>query len=78
VRFGSGGSPGSGDQVSVTFTKAYLDTPIVIITPQNAATAALGLYVSSASSTLFKIATQNAPSASQGGTTYSAAFMVIG
>lgn len=78
VRFGSGGSPGSGDQISVTFTKAYLDTPIVVIAPQNAATAALGLYVSSVSSTLFKIATQNAPSASQGGTTYSAAFMVIG
>jgi len=78
VRFGSGGSPSSGDQVSVTFTKTYASAPIVTITPQNAATAALGLYVSSVATTGFNIAAQTAPSASQGGTIYNAAFIVIG
>jgi hypothetical protein len=49
-----------------------------MITPQNAATAALGLYASSVSTTGFNIAAENAPTASQSGTTYSAGFIVIG
>jgi hypothetical protein len=78
VRFGSGTSPSSGDQISVTFSNAYSNAPIVMITPQNAATAALGLYVSSVSTTGFNIAAQNASTASQSGTTYSASFIIIG
>lgn len=78
VKFGSGSSPSAGDQISITFTKAYSDAPIVVVSPQNAATAALGLYVSSIATTGFKVATQNAPSASQSGATYGAAFTVIG
>jgi hypothetical protein len=78
VFFGSGTAPSAGDQISVTFEKAYGDPPAVVITPQNAATAALGLYVSGGVTTGFKIATQNAPTASQGGSTYLAAFTAIG
>ncbi len=78
VKFGSGGSPSSGDQVSVTFAEAYANAPMVVVTPQNADTAALGVYVSGGSTTGFNIATQNAPSASQSGSTYIVAFIVIG
>lgn len=78
ARFGSGTSPSSGDQVSITFSNTYSNAPIVMITPQNSATEALGLYASSVSTTGFNIAAQNAPTASQSGTTYSAGFIVIG
>lgn len=78
VLFGSGTSPSTGDQVSITFSNAYSNAPIVVIEPQNATTAALGLYASSVSTTGFNIAVQNAPSASQSGTTYSASFVAIG
>lgn len=78
VRFGSGTSPSSGDQISITFAETYVDPPTVIIAPQNSATQALGLYVSSVSTTGFNIAAHNTPSASQSGTTYSASFIVIG
>lgn len=78
ILFGSGTSPSSGDQVSITFSNAYSNAPIVMITPQNAATSALGLYASSVTTTGFNIAAQNAPSASQSGTTHGASFVVIG
>lgn len=78
VRFGSGTSPSTGDQMSITFSKTYSDAPVVVITPQNAATAALGLYVTSVATTGFNIAAQNAPTASQSNTTYRVAFIVIG
>lgn len=78
VLFGSGTSPSSGDQISVTFSSAYANAPVVAIAPQNAATEALGLYASSVSTTGFNIAAQNAPSASQSGTTYSVSFIIVG
>jgi hypothetical protein len=79
VKFGSGGSPSVGDQISVTFSQAYANAaPIIVASPQNADTAALGVYVSSVSNTGFNIATQNAPTASQSVATYDVAFIVIG
>jgi hypothetical protein len=50
----------------------------VVLTADNAATAALGLYATNISPTGFTIASAVAPTASQPAGTYSATFVVIG
>lgn len=77
IFWGTGTSPSAGAQVNYVFTRAYTTAPKVIISPANAATAGLMLYVGS--STLgFTVYAVNAPSASQANGTYSANFLVVG
>lgn len=81
--FGTGTSPTTGDLVKVSYSTAYPAPPsnggpMPIIQPLNAATAALGLYVSAHDVNGFTIACQTAPAASQGNTVYSVGYHVIG
>jgi hypothetical protein len=80
VLFGSGTSPSSGAQVSVTFAKSYASTPVIVLTAGNQATAALNPYVDgpSLSTTGFNFGCATAPSASQAGNTYAVEYIVIG
>lgn len=80
VRFGSGTSPSAGAQVSVTFSKSYASTPIIVLTAGNQVTAALNPYVDgpSLSTTSFNIGCASAPTASQSGSTYAIEYIVIG
>jgi hypothetical protein len=55
----------------------YNQIPAVVLTPGNAATEALGLYVSSVTDAGFTISAANAPSASQADTVYSVTYMVL-
>jgi hypothetical protein len=75
VTFGTGTSPSAGSQVTVTFSKSYTN-PRVVLTPINSASASLNLYVS-ATSTTFTVSSVNAPSASQGNTTYGFNYHVL-
>lgn len=77
INFGSGTSPAAGAQVTVTFTIA-LDNPKIVVMPGNAATQALGLYVSAVSTAGFTISSVNAPAASQSNGTYFAHFICLG
>ncbi|HSX42786.1 MAG TPA: hypothetical protein VLF59_01735 [Candidatus Saccharimonadales bacterium] len=72
LQFGSGASPTSGTQVSVVFASstAYVAAPYVVLTPLNAATAALQPYVSVSATTGFSVGFVIAPSASQANGTY--------
>lgn len=80
VNFGSGTSPSAGAQVVVTFggTVAYPATPKIIITPTNAATYDLGLYISAKSTTAFTVSSKNAPAASQAVGIYSFDYVILG
>ncbi len=82
ITFGTGTTPAAGNLLSITFAVAWVvpggGAPHIVITPDNAATAALGLYVTSVSPTGFIIACQTAPAASQGNTVYAVSFQVRG
>ena len=78
VTFGTGTGPSAGAMVAVTFNRAYGTEPYVVLSPMNAATAALLPYVSSPSSTGFTISAQTAPAASQANTTYAASWVIFG
>lgn len=77
ITFGSGGSSAAGAQVVVTFTTAYGAAPVITLTAGNSVTQALGLYVSSVSTTAFTVSTTNAPTASQANTVYVVYYHVI-
>ncbi|QMU78886.1 hypothetical protein GXW83_27475 [Streptacidiphilus sp. PB12-B1b] len=78
LTFGSGTSPGTGSQVAVTFSEVFARAPAVVLTAQNAATAALGLYVTAVSATGFTVSAATAPTGSQTATTYAVAWAAIG
>lgn len=78
VLFGSGATPAAGAQVVVSFAVAYAAAPVVVLTAGNAATQALGLFVSSVGTGGFTVSTVSAPTASQAATVYSVAFQAIG
>lgn len=79
VTFGTGTTPAAGDQIRLTFAATFGSAPKgIAITPLNAATQALGLYVSAVTATTVTIAAANAPAASQGNTVYSFSFIVLG
>lgn len=79
VNFGSGATPTSGAQVVATFgSVAFPAPPKVVITPTNAATFDLGLYVSAKSTTGFTVSTKNAPAASQPVGTYKFDYVILG
>lgn len=74
---GSGTATTTGAYQSVVFAQAYTATPIVIITAQNAATQALGGFVTSKSTNGFTISVAVAPTASQTVGTYIWDYVVI-
>jgi hypothetical protein len=78
--FGTGTGPSTGAQVVITAAHGYPYTSngtlTALVTPQNAATQALGLYVSATTLTTVTLAAANAPSASQANTTYSFSFLL--
>jgi hypothetical protein len=79
ITFGSGGSPAAGAQVAVTFSVAWGSAPkAVAVTPNNAATQALGLLAAAPTTTGFTLSTANAPTASQAATVYSFSYIVRG
>jgi len=78
ITFGTGTAPTSGPQATVAFNRSYGTEPYVVLSPMNAATAALAPYVSSPASGGFTIATQTAPNASQANTAYSVSWLVMG
>lgn len=77
VNVGSGTGPAAGAQAVVTFSAAYVNTPKVMLMPANAATQALGLYVSSPGTGSFTISSVNAPAASQSVGTYQVYYHVF-
>lgn len=82
VTFGTGTTPASGTMVQMTFNTAWVipggGAPHILVTAANAATAALGLYVSGMSPTGFGVSCTTAPAASQGNTTYQFNYVVAG
>jgi hypothetical protein len=76
ITFGSGTSPAAGSQVVATFAASYTNARVVI-TAINSASASLNLYVSAVTSTTFTVSSVNAPSASQGNTTYGFYYIVM-
>lgn len=71
ITFGTGTSPAAGNQAVITFGMAFTAAPVIVLTPANAATAALQIHAVSVTTTGFTLATQGAPAASQGNGTYS-------
>jgi hypothetical protein len=79
ITFGTGTTPAAGAMVAVTFGTSYgANPPGVSIVAANAATQALGLYLSALTGGGFTVSAANAPSASQANTTYAFSFMAIG
>jgi hypothetical protein len=77
VNMGTGTSPTSGSQATITFGTAFGSAPVIVLSPVNAATAALQPYVSSASASSFNIAFAVAPAASQSAGTYVVNYVAI-
>jgi hypothetical protein len=77
LHFGSGTAPAIGAQSVVTFSNvAYAAPPVVLLTPLNAATAALNLKAIP-TTTGFTIHSLVAPTASQAGTVYQVNYLVL-
>jgi hypothetical protein len=70
VTYGTGTAPAAGEQLVITFHKPFVNVPQPTVSAMNAATQALGLYVSAISTTSVSIASTNAPGISQPNTTY--------
>ena len=71
INFGSGTGPTTGVVADIRYNKNRgAGNPIVFITPRNAATAALGLYVASETAVGFTVGCTTAPAASQAAGTY--------
>lgn len=82
ITFGTGTTPAAGVMVAVTFAAAWVipggGPPSIVAAPQNAATQALGIFISGVSPTGFNISCTTAPAASQANSTYSVAYQAIG
>jgi hypothetical protein len=82
VTFGSGTGPTTGTQVAVTYFTPWVipggGAPHIVITPTNAASQALGLYISGMSPTGFNISSAGTPAATQSNSTYSVNFISFG
>ncbi len=82
ITFGTGTTPSAGVEVVITFAAPWVipggGAPAIVVSPVNAATAALGVFVSGASPTGFNLSCQNAPAASQGNTIYQFSYVAIG
>ena len=62
---------------TVSFAQPYAAAPIVVLTPANATTAALGIYLSSTSTTGFTVGVTATPAAAQPTGTYLVNFIVL-
>jgi hypothetical protein len=70
ITWGTGTSPAAGSQVTVTFGTPFTQVPVVSLTPSNAGSAALQVYVTSTTTAGFTIACATTPAASQANTKY--------
>jgi hypothetical protein len=77
VNLGTGTGPTSGSQATVTYATAFGAAPVVVLSPVNAATAALQPYISNPTANGFTIAFGVAPAASQPVGTYVVNYIVI-
>ena len=80
ITFGTGTTPAAGAQVVVTFNagSAYPVIPVgIMFNALNTATQALGLYVTSITTTGFTLSCTTAPAASQANTIYSFNYLVV-
>jgi hypothetical protein len=77
ANLGTGTSPTAGSQATVAFATAYTATPVVVLSPVNAVTAALQPYVSSANTAGFNIAFAVTPAASQSAGTYVVNYIAV-
>ena len=79
---GTGTAPNTQPQVAVTFGAAWVipggGAPHIVLSSNNSATEALGIFASGASPTGFSIGLVTAPAAGQGNTTYSVSYVVTG
>lgn len=79
VQFGSGTSPTTGTMMTGAIPAGYAGAgnAMVVVAPTNAATAALGLYVSVTGTSSFAIGCATAPAASQSNTTYGLVYQLM-
>lgn len=77
IGWGTGLSPAAGAQVDVTFPEALPAAPVIALTPTNAVTPGLDLYVTGVTTTGFTIAAAVAPAGSQAADTYGATYVAI-
>lgn len=78
MTFGTGSTATAGAMVAVTFANAFGVAPKAVqITPANAATAALQLYVTSIGTTGFTVGCNSAPASSQANTVYAFDYLVL-
>ncbi|SRR6266498_631366 len=77
ITWGTGTSTAAGNQVTVTFSRAYAKAPVVMLTPSNTATAQLNPCVLSVGVSSFIIGLGAAPAASQANTVYSVDYLVV-
>lgn len=78
VTFGTGTGSAAGAMAIVTLNGTFASAPYIQLTPTNAATAALTVYVASVGANNFTISVANAPTDSQGNGTYSVNYLCIG
>ena len=82
ITWGTGLSPNTQVQLTVTFSTPFVipggGAPHIVLCAANAATAALNIFHSGASPTGFNVGVVTAPAASQGNTTYSFTYVVLG
>ena len=76
ITFGTGATPAAGNVLTINFGRAFDTAPGVVISPANAATAALQPYVASVSTTQAVIGFGVAPAASQSNATYAIQYQV--
>lgn len=77
VTWGTGTSPSTGNQVSVSFGFTFATTPVVMVIPGNGPSSGLDMNVQSVTTTGFVISVGAAPSASEANTYYKAYYAVI-
>jgi hypothetical protein len=79
ITFGTGTGPSVGGMVNVTFSTPYVLPPTVVLTPLNAASAALQLHiVGGATASGFSVGAAVAPSGGQGNGVYGFTYAVLG
>ena len=82
VSWGTGTLPNTQAQLSIAFGQPWTipggGGPHVVVTPTNAATQALGLFVTGISPTGFQVNVASTPAGSQGASTYAFCYSVMG
>lgn len=77
LTWGTGATPAAGAQVTATFMNPYATAPVIVLSPQNALTAALQLYVTNITPNGFTIACAVAPAAGQAAATYAVSYVAL-